>query len=157
MVFEERKDRSVVSWTYLVVGLAVNGFGYEAIELFKEMEMKGWMPIHITLVGVLYACSYYGMVVEGFNYFNEMKVKYEILSKIEHYGWMVDLLSRAERWERHLNSFILCQCNPVYYLEDNIDIAETARAKLLELEPKHCGDYVLLSNLYASGQRWMDV
>ena len=41
IVFDERKDRNAVSWTYLVVGLAANGLGYEAIEIFKEMEIKG--------------------------------------------------------------------------------------------------------------------
>ncbi|KAJ8449908.1 hypothetical protein Cgig2_029270 [Carnegiea gigantea] len=166
-VFNEMKDRSVVSWTSLVVGLAVNGLGYEAIELFKEMEMKGWMPTDITLVGVLYACSHCGMVAEGFNYFNEMKVKYGIVPKIEHHGCMVDLLGRAGK-VREAYEFIQnmpMQPNAVIWrtilgacsIHGHLDRAETARAKLLELEPNHCGDYVLLSNLYASEQRWMDV
>jgi len=166
-VFDEMKDRSVVSWTSLIVGLAVNGLGYEAIELFKEMEMEGGLPTDITLVGVLYACSHCGMVAEGFNYFNEMTVKYGVVPKIEHYGCMVDLLGRAGK-VREAYEFIQnmpMQPNAVLWrtvlsacsIHGHLGLAETARAKLLELEPKHCGDYVLLSNLYASERRWMDV
>ncbi|KAD5317523.1 hypothetical protein E3N88_17493 [Mikania micrantha] len=54
-VFSEMKENSVVSWTTLIVGLAMNGFGVEAINLFKEMERKQLTPSEITFVGVLYA------------------------------------------------------------------------------------------------------
>ncbi|KAF5202347.1 Pentatricopeptide repeat, partial [Thalictrum thalictroides] len=52
-IFEEMKLRSIVSWTSLIVGLAVNGFGKEAIKLFGELEKEGLIPSDITFVGVL--------------------------------------------------------------------------------------------------------
>lgn len=166
-VFNEMRGRSVVSWTSLIVGLAVNGLGTEAIELFKEMEMEGLVPTEITLVGVLYACSHCGMVKEGFDYFNAMKQNCGIVPKIEHYGCMVDLLGRAGK-VREAYDFIQkmpLQPNAVIWrtllgscsIHGYLALAETARSKLLELDPKHSGDYVLLSNLYASEQRWTDV
>ena len=63
----------------LIVGLAVNGFGKEAPELFKELEREGLVPSEITFVGVLYACSHCGMVDAGFNYLKRMKIEYGIV------------------------------------------------------------------------------
>ncbi|KAK6917117.1 DYW domain [Dillenia turbinata] len=53
--------------------------------------------------------------------------------------------------------------HPLHFLSKHsnprrLDLGEVAaRARLLELEPKHTGDSVLLSNLYASECRWTDV
>ncbi|KAL0401478.1 UNVERIFIED_CONTAM: Pentatricopeptide repeat-containing protein [Sesamum latifolium] len=91
------------------------------------MEIRRLVPSEITFVGVLYACSHCGLVDEGFAYFDRMTKEFGVVPTIEHYGCMVDLLG------------------------------EVARDKLKMLEPKHCGDYVLLSNLYASERRWSDV
>lgn len=166
-VFAEMKERNVVSWSSLIVGLAVNGFGKEALECFKEMEREGSMPGEATFVGVLYACSHCGMVDEGYNYFKRMINEYEIMPKIEHYGCMVDLLGRAglvkEAYE-FIQSMPMLP-NPVIWrtllgactTHGHSALAEIARRKLLQLEPKHSGDFVLLSNLYASERRWLDV
>ncbi|KAJ9691112.1 hypothetical protein PVL29_013334 [Vitis rotundifolia] len=166
-VFDEMEEKSVVSWTSLIVGLAVNGFGKEALELFKELERQGLMPSEITFVGVLYACSHCGMVDEGFDYFKRMKEEYGIVPKMEHYGCMVDLLGRAglvkQAYEFIQN--MPMQPNAVVWrtllgactIHGHLALGEVARAQLLQLEPKHSGDYVLLSNLYASEQRWSDV
>ncbi|GAB4829423.1 Pentatricopeptide repeat-containing protein At4g21065 [Ancistrocladus abbreviatus] len=167
LVFDEMRETSVVSWTSLIVGLALNGCGDEALELFKEMEMEGLVPTDITFVGVLYGCSHCGMVHEGFDYLNKMKEKYGIVPKIEHYGCIVDLLGRAgkvkEAYEFIQNMPL--QPNAVVWrtllgassIHGHLGLAETARTQLLQLEPKHSGDYVLLSNLYASERRWSDV
>ncbi|GLT62839.1 hypothetical protein SLA2020_354420 [Shorea laevis] len=166
-VFGEMRERNVVSWTSLIVGLAVNGFGNEALELFKEMEREGMVPSEITFVGVLYACSHCGLVDEGFNYFRRMKEEYGIIPKIEHYGCMVDLLSRTglvkEAYE-YIQKMPL-QPNAVIWrtllgactVHANLALGEYARDKLLRLEPQYSGDYVLLSNLYALEHRWSDV
>ncbi|XP_020237020.1 pentatricopeptide repeat-containing protein At4g21065 [Cajanus cajan] len=166
-VFGEMSERNAVSWTSLIVGLAVNGFGEEALELFKEMEGQGLVPSEITFVGVLYACSHCGMLDEGFGYFRRMKEEYGIMPRIEHYGCMVDLLSRAglvkQAYEYIQNMPV--QPNAVIWrtllgactIHGHLGLGEIARSHLLKLEPKHSGDYVLLSNLYASERRWSDV
>ncbi|XP_059668702.1 pentatricopeptide repeat-containing protein At4g21065-like [Cornus florida] len=166
-VFDEMGEKSVVSWTSLIVGLAVNGFGNEALKLFKRMEKLGLVPTEITFVGVLYACSHCGMVDEGFAYFKRMKEEFGIVPKIEHYGCMVDLLGRAGLVKK---AFEFVQSMPLRpnavvwrtllgacTIHGHLALGEVARAQLLQLEPKHSGDYVLLSNLYASEQRWSEV
>ncbi|XVE67530.1 hypothetical protein DITRI_Ditri08aG0168300 [Diplodiscus trichospermus] len=166
-VFDEMKERNTVSWSSLIVGLAINGFGKEALQLFKEMESEGLVPSEVIFVGVLYACSHCGMVDEGFNYFARMKEEYGILPRIEHYGCMVDLLGRAglvkESYEYIQNMPL--QPNAVIWrtllgactIHGHLALGEYARAQVLQLEPGCSGDYVLLSNLYASEQRWTDV
>ncbi|KAL5731686.1 hypothetical protein ACHQM5_004391 [Ranunculus cassubicifolius] len=166
-VFDEMDVKSVVSWTSLIVGLSVNGFGREALKLFEDLEREGLTPSEITFVGVLYACSHCGMVDEGFNYFNRMRNEYHLTPKIEHYGCLVDLLGRAGLVQE-AHSFIInmpLEPNAVVWrtllgacmIHGHLSLGEDVRARLLQLEPKHSGDYVLLSNLYASERRWTDV
>ncbi|WCJ33510.1 Tetratricopeptide repeat (TPR)-like superfamily protein [Euphorbia peplus] len=166
-VFDDMGERNVVSWTSLIVGLAVNGFGKEALEYFEMMEELGVVPSEITFVGVLYACSHCGMVDEGFSYFNKMKEDYGISPRIEHYGCMIDLLGRAGKVKEaygYIKNMPL-QPNAIVWrtllgactIHGDVTLGQVARAELLKLEPNHCGDYVLLSNLYAAEQRWGDV
>ncbi|KAF7842914.1 pentatricopeptide repeat-containing protein [Senna tora] len=166
-LFNEMREKHIVSWTSLIVGLAVNGFGEEALDLFKELETQGLVPTEITFVGVLYACSHCGMLDEGFSYFKRMKEEYRIVPRIEHYGCMVDLLARAglvKQAYEYIQDMPL-QPNSVIWrtllgactIHGHLALAKIARSHLLQLEPKHSGDYVLLSNLYASEQRWSDV
>lgn len=165
-VFDELEEKSVVSWTALIVGLAVNGFGEKALELFKKLERKGLIPSEITFVGVLYACSHCGMVDDGFAYFERMKKEFGIVPKIEHYGCMVDLLGRAglvKQAYEYIQEMPLAP-NAVIWrtllgactIHGHMKLGEIARDQLRILEPNHCGDYVLISNLYASERRWSE-
>ncbi|KAH7673834.1 TPR-like protein [Dioscorea alata] len=161
------ESRNVVSWTSLIVGLAMNGFGNEALEFFAVMEQERLVPTEITMVGVLYACSHCGLVDDGYRYFNRLQQQYNIVPKIEHYGCMVDLLGRAGLVEEAHNYIITMPMAPnavvwrtllgACAMHKTLALGEVAWAKLSELDPGHSGDYVLLSNLYASVGRWADV
>ncbi|KAG0541641.1 hypothetical protein BDA96_02G034400 [Sorghum bicolor] len=167
-VFEEMgARRTVVSWTSLIVGLAVNGFGKEALELFGIMEREKLVPTEITMVGVLYACSHCGLVDDGFMYFNRMKEEYNIAPRIEHLGCMVDLLGRAGKVKEAYDYILTMPLEPnavvwrtllgACAMHKKLELGEAAWARLVELDPGHSGDYVLLSNLYAAVGRWADV
>jgi len=167
-VFEEMgTGRTVVSWTSLIVGLAVNGFGKEALELFGVMEREKLVPTEITMVGVLYACSHCGLVDDGFMYFDRMKEEYGITPRIEHLGCMVDLLGRAGKVEKAYDYIVTMPLEPnavvwrtllgACAMHKKLELGEAAWARLVELDPGHSGDYVLLSNLYAAVGRWADV
>ncbi|KAK8954596.1 Pentatricopeptide repeat-containing protein [Platanthera zijinensis] len=166
-VFDEMPVRTVVSWTSVIVGLAVNGFSKEALRLFNAMEMEKLKPTEITLVGVLYACSHCGLIDQGFRYFNKMKEEYGIAPKIEHYGCMVDLLGRAGFVDRAHDYILKMPLTPnaivwrtllgACAMHKRVAVGEVAWSRLVELDPGHSGDYVLLSNLYAGGGRWADV
>ncbi|KAL4589714.1 hypothetical protein LXL04_002623 [Taraxacum kok-saghyz] len=94
MIFEEMMERNVISWTVLVSALGLHGYGYEAIEKFKEMEIVGIKPDKIAFMAALSACRHVGLVKEGMKLFNEMKEKYGIDPEMEHYHVVVDLLAR---------------------------------------------------------------
>jgi hypothetical protein len=42
-------------------------------------------------------------------------------------------------------------------LHGDVELREEVANRLLELEPEKAGSYVLLSNIYASANQWLDV
>ncbi|KAL9670925.1 hypothetical protein QQ045_008488 [Rhodiola kirilowii] len=86
---------------------------------------------------------------------------------IKHFGSVVDLLGRAGRL-REAYEIITSMCtDPDTVLwqtmlgasktHGNVEMAEIASKKLEEMGSKACGDFVLLSNIYAARGRWDDV
>lgn len=163
-VFEKALDKDVTLWTAMISGLAFNGHGTEALNLYWKMQAEAVAPNGVTLLAVLSACSHTGLLDEGCRIFDSMKQRYSIEPGIEHFGCMVDLLARSGRltdalalarrmpmrpsrsiWGSILNASLACQ---------NTEVAEMASKELLHLDPEgECG-YVLLSNLYASEGHW---
>lgn len=156
--FKDMPVRNVVSWTSLIVGYGKHGLGMDALEAFDAMETEGIVPNKITFLGALYACSHAGLVQEGWRSFNTMVHKYSITPMMEHYTCMVDLLARAghlmeaynfiERMPikpeaKLLTAFFSSCCSHM-----NVELAKTVGQRLLELEPKQAGTYMLLSNFY---------
>ncbi|KAK9161255.1 hypothetical protein Syun_007596 [Stephania yunnanensis] len=160
-----RKDK--LSWTSLIMGLVLNGQSEEALSLFDKMQRNGVTPDHITYIGVLCACSYAGLVDEGFKHFMSMKDLYGLEPMEEHYGCMVDLLSRAgrlkeaeglvERMPMKPNLAIWGALLMGCEIHENVDIADTVGRHVMELRPESGGVYVLLSNIYARAKRWLEV
>jgi pentatricopeptide repeat protein len=84
-LFDSARERHVITWNAMIHGCGSHGLGRAAVELFEEMESAGGSPNETTLLSVLSACSYAGLVDEGRRYFATMK----------DYCVMVDLLGRA--------------------------------------------------------------
>ncbi|KAL8238183.1 hypothetical protein R6Q59_019264 [Mikania micrantha] len=168
LVFERMPSKkTIVSWTTMMAGLAMQGYGEEALELFHQMEESGIKPDGITFVSVLYACSHAGLVEHGRHYFNMMKARYNVEPTFEHYGCMVDLYGRAGELEK-AHEFITqmpVKPNAVIWrtllgacgIHGNVELAEFALSKLAELDPSDSGDHVLLSNIYAVAGKWKNV
>ncbi|CAK9138096.1 unnamed protein product [Ilex paraguariensis] len=101
LVFERMPGKkSIVSWTSLISGLAMQGYGEEAITLFHEMEGSGIRPDGITFISILYACSHAGLIQQGCEFFSMMTIRHGIEPAIEHYGCMVDLYGRAGQLQK---------------------------------------------------------
>eukprot|EP01018_Ginkgo_biloba_P039390 Gb_11905 [translate_table: standard] len=166
-VFDKMPRRSVVSWTAMIGGYAMHGYGREALQLFKQMECSGTNPDHVTFLGVLAACCHAGLVDDGWQYFNCMSRYHNITPAMEHYCCMVDLLGRAGRLDDaqdFINKMpikpgasvwgsLLAACR----IHNNIELAECVAERLFELEPENAAPYVLLSNIYAAAGRWDDI
>ncbi|KAL8260296.1 hypothetical protein R6Q59_028249 [Mikania micrantha] len=165
-VFEEMEQKTIVSWSAMIQGLAINGKGEEALILFSKMIHLQIKPNGVTFIGLLYACSHMGLVHKGRQYFASMSRDYGIVPQIEHYGCMVDLLSRAGLL-KEAHEFIKSmhiKPNGVVWgallggcrVHKNVELAEEAIKHLLELDPLNDGYYVVLSNIYAEAKRWED-
>ncbi|KAA8540981.1 hypothetical protein F0562_024882 [Nyssa sinensis] len=166
--FNKMTERNVVSWNTMIMGLAMHGHADKALDLFSKMlEMKLGTPNGVTFLGVLCACSHGGMVEEGRKYFDRMIKDYHIQPTIKHYGCMVDILGRAGFVEDayQLIRSMPMDCNAVTWrtllaacrLHGNVELGKLVRRHLLDLEPDHSSDYVLLSNMYASAGQWNDM
>lgn len=171
-VFRRMKQRTVVSWTCMITGFAKHGFGDEALSVFQWMqsaEDNSVRPDEITFLGVLCACSHSGYVDEGRHYFQSMTVNWGLEPRIEHYGCMVDLLSRAGLLDEahEVVRSMPMKPNDVVWgallggcrIYKSVELA-SAVADLLtnELDPQQAvGYFVLLSNVYAAAKKWQDV
>ncbi|CAA6668885.1 unnamed protein product [Spirodela intermedia] len=148
-VFSSLPCKDVFSWTAMIGGLAVNGHGERALELFRRMLADGVRPNAVTFVGVLCACSHLGR------------------PQAEHYGCLVDALGRAGRLAeaatlveaapaaaagRVLWATLLGAC----WIHGDVETGEAAADRLAELDHDDGGAYVLLSNIYAAKGRWDD-
>lgn len=167
LVFDRFPDKDVVMWNSMITGYAQHGLGEVALQIFHELCSSNTKPDEITFVGVLSACSYTGKVEEGLSIFYSMKQKYLVEPQTEHYACMVDLLGRAGRVQDAMDLIkkmpveadaivwgsLLGACR----MHMNMDLAEIAAKKLVEIEPHNAGPYILLSNLYASKGKWADV
>ncbi|KAI3905445.1 hypothetical protein MKW98_013243 [Papaver atlanticum] len=165
-VFKKMPVKNVLSWTVLIQGLASNGEGRKALEYFSQMRSRNIEPNEVTFIGVLSACSHAGLIDEGREFFVSMNRDYGIDPRIEHYGCMVDILARggfiieAYQFIKNMpmepNAIIwrtlLASCK----VHKNVEMGEESLRQLVKLEPAHSGDYILLSNVYASVGRFED-
>ncbi|XP_004244755.1 pentatricopeptide repeat-containing protein At5g43790 [Solanum lycopersicum] len=166
-VFDQLLERDTYCYNAMIRGLAVHGLGVEALELFKKMDLEGLVPDDVTMLVIMCACSNVGLVDQGCKFFESMKEDYGIEPKLEHYGTLVDLFGRAGRVKEaeEIVQTIPMKPNAVLWrsllgaarVHGNLEVGESALKQLIQLEPETSGNYVLLSNMYASLNRWDDV
>uniref|UniRef100_A0A0D9X873 DYW domain-containing protein n=1 Tax=Leersia perrieri TaxID=77586 RepID=A0A0D9X873_9ORYZ len=167
-VFTGTPNKSVVTWSAMISGLAANGFGKDAICAFEEMGRSGIAPDEQTFTGVLSACSHSGLVDEGFKFFDAMRHEYQLMPNVHHYGCMVDLMGRAGLLDRAYELVVkdmrvtpdatiwrtlLGACR----IHGHTDLGERVINHLIELKAQQAGDYVLLLNTYAAVEDWEKV
>lgn len=163
-VFWLIRDKDVVSWNSVIGGLAFHGHAEESLGLFREMQRSNVCPDDITFVGVLAACSHAGNVDEGNHYFHLMRSKYKIEPNIRHCGCVVDMLGRAGLLREAFDFIASMKIEPnaivwrsllgACKVHGDVELAKRANDQLLRMRGDQSGDYVLLSNVYASQGEW---
>uniref|UniRef100_A0ACD5YVN3 Uncharacterized protein n=1 Tax=Avena sativa TaxID=4498 RepID=A0ACD5YVN3_AVESA len=166
-MFNEVSDRSLTTWNSLINCLALHGHSESAIAVFSEMRDEGVEPDEVTFVGLLNACTHGGFVNEGLMYFELMSEELRIEPEIEHYGCIVDLLGRAGRFEDAMNVIKNMKIQPDEVIwgsllnacrkHRQLELAEFAIRKLLQLNPNNANYVVMLANLYSEGGFWEEV
>ncbi|MQL81875.1 hypothetical protein Taro_014342 [Colocasia esculenta] len=163
-IFNRMRYKDVYTWTTIISGLAVNGEGHQALEVFSDMLRSGTCPNDVTFVSVLSACSHSGLIHEGRLWFDVMCTHYNFKPQIRHVGCMVDLLSRAgllsdatdliDRMGIEADAVIWRSLLSACLVHGDAKLAEAAGRQIIRLEPDDDGVYVLLWNIYASANRW---
>lgn len=158
---------NLVCWNALLGGYAMHGMGKEAIEIFHLMQNGGVKPDSVTFTSLLSACSQSGLVKEGRFYFDSMLQNHGIKPMMEQYACMVSLLGRAGELEEAHSLITSMPLEPdgcvwgallsACRVHNNMNLGEIAANKLFELEPNNPGNYILLSNIYASKRKWKEV
>ncbi|KAK9287345.1 hypothetical protein L1049_015760 [Liquidambar formosana] len=161
-IFHEMGTRDVISYNTLIAGFAAHGHGSEAIKLMLKMKEEGIELDRVTYIGVLTACSHAGLLEEGRKVFESIKAP-----ALDHFACMVDLLGRMgeldeakrliERMPMEPHAGVYGSLLNACRIHRRVKLGEFAANKLFELEPDNSGNYVLLSNIYASVGRWEDV
>lgn len=164
-VFDMIVHKDVISWGTVICGLAMNGYGKQAVELFSRMLVEGVEPDDVVFIGVLSACSHAGLVNEGIVFFKAMRDFYGIVPQMGHYGCMVDMYGRAglfEEAEDFLRSMPVEAEGPIWgallqacKVHGNERMCEWIRGRL-KGKNVGVGTLALMSNMYASSERWED-
>ncbi|XP_020575442.1 pentatricopeptide repeat-containing protein At4g02750-like [Phalaenopsis equestris] len=165
LVFQTMQNRDLVSWNTIIAAFAQHGLYQKMMAFFVDMEANKFIPNGLTFLGLLSGCRGSGKADESLDWFNLMVSGYEIAPTPEHYGCIVDILSRAGMWDKAWElvkempfeakgstvwGALLGGCH-VYR---NLKLGEVAAEKILQQDPKCSGAYVMLSNMYAAGGMW---
>ncbi|XP_047323360.1 pentatricopeptide repeat-containing protein At3g26782, mitochondrial [Impatiens glandulifera] len=164
--FNRMNYKNVKTWTAIIAGHGMHGHAREALEHFNQMIKAKVKPNYITFVAVLAACSHAGQLDEGWHWFKTMKHGYNIEPGLEHYGCMVDLLGRAGYLKEAYDLIKEMKVKPdnvvwgsllaACRIHKNVELAEISANKLFQLDPRNCGYYLLLSNIYSDAGRWKE-
>ncbi|KAI5061666.1 hypothetical protein GOP47_0024171 [Adiantum capillus-veneris] len=158
-VFDQLQNRTVVAWSAMIAGYALQGEYEEVAENFDAMQKNKLKPDDVAYVNLLSACSRKGLLKEGLVHFSTMMRDYGIKPKLEHYTCMVRLLGHAGRLtdaEFMLKS-MPCQCNIVGWMllfescitHGKVEIARGCFDRIMLIDCKHAAAYTLMSNMYS--------
>ncbi|CAI0388809.1 unnamed protein product [Linum tenue] len=166
LVFYKLRHKNLFCWNSIIEGLAVHGYAEEALAMFSKMKTEKIKPNGVTFISILSACAHSGLVEEGRKWFESMTRDYSCPLQLEHYGCMVDLLSKAGLLEEALRLIRTMKLEPnaVIWgallggckLHRNFEIAQIAVEELKVLEPGNSGHYALLVSLHTQVNRWSD-
>ncbi|KAJ7547233.1 hypothetical protein O6H91_08G076100 [Diphasiastrum complanatum] len=165
-VFENLPERNVVSWNALIAGHARHGHAQDAIKLFEKMQEEAIRPNHVTFIAVLSACSWAGLVNEGYQLFQAMCKGFNIIPTMKHYACMVDLLGRTGNVYEALdliNKMPVQPGVPVWMsllgacrTHGNLDVGKGSFESILKLDPTNNAAFGIMSNIYSAAGHWKE-
>ncbi|KAL2323552.1 hypothetical protein Fmac_027931 [Flemingia macrophylla] len=165
-LFDEDKSmhRDIIVWNSMISAYSKHGDWFRCFQLYNQMKLSNIIPDQVTFLGLLTACVNSGLVDKGKEIFKEMVEIYGYQPSQEHHATMVDLLGRAgqiDEANEMIETIPLDSDARVYgpllsacKLHSETRLAEVAAHKLINMEPKNAGNYVLLSNIYAAAGKW---
>ncbi|PIN20112.1 hypothetical protein CDL12_07209 [Handroanthus impetiginosus] len=165
-VFDQMMEKDIASYNTIISAYGFHGYGKQALALFDEMKSLAVRPTKTTFVSLLSACSHAGLVDEGLSLYSSMINNYGILPDMEHYSCMVDLLGRAGRIDDacdlirmmpqapdgNVLGCLLAACR----VHNMMEPVELLAKEILQDKLEDSGYHILMSNMYASTEKWKD-
>ena len=165
-VFDTAPKLGLSCWNSMIMGLAMSGCEEEAIELFSKLDSSSLERDGVSFLAVLMACKHSGMVDKAKDYFSLMTEKYKIEPSIRHYSCLVDVLSQAGLLEEAEKVILSMPIDPDAIIwgsllsacrkHRNVEMAQRAAERVIELDPNESSAYVLMSNVYADSNRFKE-
>ncbi|XP_074584024.1 pentatricopeptide repeat-containing protein At1g09190-like [Curcuma longa] len=163
-VFLKMIEKDVFCWNVMIKAFAAHGRIADSLKLFEKMIKDGLQLNDLTFMSVLFACSNGGLVQEGRRIFGSMEKGFGIKPRIEHYGCLIDMLSRNGQLEEAQTMIKNMPYEPDIAVwgallggcraRNDIKLAEETIEKVEELGTQEGGVYVLLSNMYATSSQY---
>jgi pentatricopeptide repeat protein len=163
-MFNRMGCKDKLSWTSMIAGYGMNGYGNEAIQLFSSMIHAGVRPDHVVFLALISACSHAGLVDEGWNFFRSMTPVYKVQPEKEVYGCVINLLARAGRLREAfdlINGMPFAPDESIWgallgacKMHKNVELGRLVARKIIEVNPDGAKTYILLANIYAAGSKW---
>nr|GME06054.1 pentatricopeptide repeat-containing protein At5g55740, chloroplastic [Ipomoea batatas] len=166
-IFDVISIKEIALYNAMISGYALHGRAVQALGLFEHLKQEGVEPDNITFTTVLASCCHTGLVNGGLNVFHEMVSVYNVKPSMQHYGCLATLLSRCGNVyealhvvqkmpfdpDGHALGSLLAACRELGESELEEHIAKS----LIKMFPDNSGNYVALSNAYATSGRWDEV
>ncbi|KAL8490007.1 hypothetical protein ACS0TY_025780 [Phlomoides rotata] len=166
-VFKSCCEKNVSLWNAMLMGFAMHGDGISLLQYFSRMVEEGIRPDGVTILGVLVGCSHSGLTNEARRIFANMQSVYGVQRELKHYGCMADLLARAglineamemiEKMPMGGDVFVWGGLLGGCKIHGNLEVAEEAANKVMQVKPEDGGVYSVLAHMYANSQRWDDL
>ncbi|KAK2649261.1 hypothetical protein Ddye_016750 [Dipteronia dyeriana] len=163
-VFNPMVFRAVCTWNAMIASLARNCGVMDALDMFEELRKHGVCVNGVTFVADLTDCARAKLVELGLQLFHSMSSEFGVVPIMEHYGCVVDLLGRAghlseadefiRRMPLELDASVLGALLGTCKIHSAVELGHEVGKRLLELQPRHCGRFVVLSNILAGVERW---
>ncbi|KAK1422097.1 hypothetical protein QVD17_24982 [Tagetes erecta] len=166
-IFEANNEKNMFTWNAMLVGLAMHGYGESLLTYFDKMVKNGVKPDGVTFLSVFMGCSHTGLVNEARRLFDEMESAYGVCKERKHYGCMADLLARAGLIKEAMDMIASMPMSGDVYvwggllggcrLHGNVEVAEKAAERIMEISPEDGGVYSTMVDVYANAKRWDDL
>nr|XP_010907493.2 putative pentatricopeptide repeat-containing protein At3g11460, mitochondrial [Elaeis guineensis] len=166
-VFSEISEGNVSSWSCMINGLGMHGYGKEALMAFFGMLKRGIVPDDICFLLLLASCSHCCLITEGRKMFYYMVTQFGVRLNMEHYASMVDLIGRAGCIEEALGFIHEMPMEPdcsvvgaflgACRIHGHLEMGKVFEECLVGSGWTIAGFYKLLLSIYAGKDRWDEV
>ncbi|KAH1232566.1 Pentatricopeptide repeat-containing protein [Glycine max] len=160
-LFDEEKSihRDIIAWNSMINAYSKHGEWFICFQLYtySQMKISNINPDQVTFLGLLTACVNSGLVSKGKEIFKEMVEIYGYQPSQEHHVCMVYLLECAGQIDEanEIIKIVPLESDARVYgpllsackIHSDTRLAELAAQRLINMEPKNSGNYVLLSNI----------